>query len=115
MFGFAERVGWKIPRRDEQDIINFCSEIGVDKSVLKVWMHNNKSTLGKRDNNNNNNNIMNNNVNGNTNYNVSNNGDGGNQVQQEQLNNIQHSDSTGSPLVGGVNIAPNGNVSSSSS
>ncbi|KAL8117150.1 hypothetical protein AgCh_015162 [Apium graveolens] len=110
MFGFAERVGWKIPKRDE-DIINFCSEIGVDRSVLKVWMHNNKSTLGKRDCNN----IINNNVNGNTNYNVNNNGGGGNQVQQEQLNNIQHSDSTGSPLVGGANVATNGNVSSSSS
>lgn len=113
MFGFAERVGWKIQKRDEQDIINFCSEIGVDRSVLKVWMHNNKSTLGKRDSNNNI--INNNNVNGNTNYNVNNNGEGGNQVQQEQLNNIQHSDSTGSPLVGGVDVATNGNVSSSSS
>lgn len=112
MFGFAERVGWKIQKRDEQDIINFCSEIGVDRSVLKVWMHNNKSTLGKRDNNNI---IINNNVNGNTNYNVNNNGGGGNLVQQEQLNNIQHSDSTGSPLVGGVHVATNGNVSSSSS
>lgn len=109
MFGFAERVGWKIQKRDEQDIINFCSEIGVDRSVLKVWMHNNKSTLGKRDSN------INNNVNGNTNYNVNNNGDGGDQVQQAQLNNLQHSDSTGSPLVGGVNLGPNGNVSSSSS
>lgn len=106
MFGFAERVGWKIQKRDEQEIINFCSEIGVDRSVLKVWMHNNKSTLGKRDNNNN--------VNGNTNHNDNNNG-GGNQVQQEHLNNIQHSDSTGSPRVVGVNVGTNGNVSSSSS
>ncbi|XP_059670330.1 zinc-finger homeodomain protein 9-like [Cornus florida] len=49
MHQFAEKVGWKIQKRDEDLIAEFCSEIGVDRSVLKVWMHNNKNTIGKRD------------------------------------------------------------------
>lgn len=43
MLEFAERVGWKMQKRDEEAVADFCSEIGVDRSVLKVWMHNNKS------------------------------------------------------------------------
>ncbi|CAA3013819.1 zinc-finger homeodomain 9-like [Olea europaea subsp. europaea] len=49
MLQFAERVGWKMQKRDEDSITEFCSEIGVDKGVFKVWMHNNKTTFGKRD------------------------------------------------------------------
>lgn len=49
MFEFAERVGWKMQKRDEDLVAEFCSEVGVDKGVLKVWMHNNKNTFGKRD------------------------------------------------------------------
>ncbi|KAK3030860.1 hypothetical protein RJ639_030199 [Escallonia herrerae] len=49
MYEFAEKVGWKIQKRDEDLISDFCNEIGVDRGVLKVWMHNNKSTLGKRE------------------------------------------------------------------
>ncbi|KAI5665649.1 hypothetical protein M9H77_15502 [Catharanthus roseus] len=49
MLEFAERVGWKMQKRDEELIGEFCNEIGVDKGVLKVWMHNNKNTFGKRD------------------------------------------------------------------
>ncbi|KAK4766304.1 hypothetical protein SAY87_007946 [Trapa incisa] len=48
MFDFAERFGWKLPRRDEGTIREFCYRIGVERDVLKVWMHNNKNTLGKR-------------------------------------------------------------------
>uniref|UniRef100_A0A5B6ZJD8 Putative zinc-finger homeodomain protein 9-like n=1 Tax=Davidia involucrata TaxID=16924 RepID=A0A5B6ZJD8_DAVIN len=55
MHEFAERIGWKIQKRDEELITEFCSEVGVDKGVLKVWMHNNKNTLGKKDGDNNNN------------------------------------------------------------
>ncbi|KAJ8749854.1 hypothetical protein K2173_013769 [Erythroxylum novogranatense] len=55
MFEFAQRVGWKMQKRDEDLVMEFCNEIGVDKGVLKVWMHNNKNTFGKRDGNNNNN------------------------------------------------------------
>lgn len=49
MYEFAEKVGWKIQKRDEDMIQEFCSDVGVDRSVLKVWMHNNKNTLGKKD------------------------------------------------------------------
>ncbi|KAL3525932.1 hypothetical protein ACH5RR_014304 [Cinchona calisaya] len=49
MLDFAEKIGWKIQKRDEDLIAEFCNEIGVDKGVLKVWMHNNKNNSGKRD------------------------------------------------------------------
>lgn len=49
MFEFAERVGWKMQKRDDDLIHEFCNEVGVDRTVLKVWMHNNKNTFGKRD------------------------------------------------------------------
>ncbi|KAK4271997.1 hypothetical protein QN277_020608 [Acacia crassicarpa] len=54
MYHFAERVGWKMQKRDEDLVQEFCNEVGVDRGVLKVWMHNNKNTLGKRDADNNN-------------------------------------------------------------
>ncbi|KAH7839120.1 hypothetical protein Vadar_020510 [Vaccinium darrowii] len=47
MLQFAERVGWKMQRKDEDLISGFCAEIGVEKGVFKVWMHNNKSTFAK--------------------------------------------------------------------
>uniref|UniRef100_A0A7N0V4J2 ZF-HD dimerization-type domain-containing protein n=1 Tax=Kalanchoe fedtschenkoi TaxID=63787 RepID=A0A7N0V4J2_KALFE len=40
---FAEGFGWKMQRSDEDVVKRFCDEIGVCRSVLKVWMHNNKS------------------------------------------------------------------------
>uniref|UniRef100_A0A803QME6 Uncharacterized protein n=1 Tax=Cannabis sativa TaxID=3483 RepID=A0A803QME6_CANSA len=49
MYEFAERVGWKMQKRDEDIVMEFCNDVGVDKGVLKVWMHNNKNTLGKKD------------------------------------------------------------------
>ncbi|KAL6587518.1 Zinc-finger homeodomain protein [Orobanche minor] len=49
MLELAERVGWKMHRKDEDLINGYCREIGVDKVVFKVWMHNNKNTLGKKD------------------------------------------------------------------
>lgn len=55
MYHFAERVGWKMQKRDEEVIQEFCNDVGVDRGVLKVWMHNNKNTFGKRDAANNNN------------------------------------------------------------
>ena len=51
MHKFADKVGWKMQKRDEDLVHEFCNEIGVDRSVLKVWMHNNKNTLAKKDNN----------------------------------------------------------------
>lgn len=48
MHEFAESVGWKMQKRDEETVNGFCNEVGVDRSVLKVWMHNNKNTLGRK-------------------------------------------------------------------
>ncbi|WJZ91676.1 hypothetical protein VitviT2T_010725 [Vitis vinifera] len=46
MFGLAESLGWRIQKHDEAVVQQFCSETGVKRHVLKVWMHNNKHTLG---------------------------------------------------------------------
>ncbi|RWR78660.1 zinc finger-homeodomain-containing protein [Cinnamomum micranthum f. kanehirae] len=48
MMGFAEKVGWKIQKQEESVVQQFCQEIGVKRSVLKVWMHNNKHNLAKK-------------------------------------------------------------------
>lgn len=55
---FSEKLGWKMIKNDADLVEDFCNEIGIGKSVLKVWMHNNKHTFGKKENisNNNNNN-----------------------------------------------------------
>ncbi|CBI18716.3 unnamed protein product, partial [Vitis vinifera] len=42
----GERLGWRIQKHDEAVVQQFCSETGVKRHVLKVWMHNNKHTLG---------------------------------------------------------------------
>ncbi|XP_047313410.1 zinc-finger homeodomain protein 9-like [Impatiens glandulifera] len=49
MLEFADKVGWKMQKRDEEMISEFCSDMGLEKTVFKVWMHNNKSTFGKKD------------------------------------------------------------------
>ncbi|KAK9109080.1 hypothetical protein Sjap_017140 [Stephania japonica] len=48
MQGFSESVGWRIQKQDEEAVRKFCEEINVKRHVLKVWMHNNKHTLGKK-------------------------------------------------------------------
>lgn len=48
MFAFAERAGWKIQKQEESVVQQFCQEIGVKRRVLKVWMHNNKHNLAKK-------------------------------------------------------------------
>ncbi|KAI5419268.1 zinc-finger homeodomain protein 2 [Lathyrus oleraceus] len=48
MFDFAVKSGWKIPKKDENLVEEFCNEIGVKCQILKVWMNNNKYTLGER-------------------------------------------------------------------
>ncbi|KAG4911629.1 hypothetical protein AAZX31_19G021300 [Glycine max] len=50
MHEFADKVGWKMQKRDDEMVMEFCNEIGVERGVLKVWMHNNKNTLAKKDN-----------------------------------------------------------------
>ncbi|GMH24450.1 hypothetical protein Nepgr_026293 [Nepenthes gracilis] len=48
MFSFAEKVGWKLQKQDESVVQQFCQEICVKRRVLKVWMHNNKHNLSKK-------------------------------------------------------------------
>jgi len=48
MLAFAEKLGWRIQKHDESVVQEFCSQTGVPRHVLKVWMHNNKHTLGKK-------------------------------------------------------------------
>ncbi|XP_010527865.1 PREDICTED: zinc-finger homeodomain protein 4 [Tarenaya hassleriana] len=60
MLNFAERVGWKIQRQEESVVQQFCQEVGVKRRVLKVWMHNNKHNLAKKNSSDNNDNIVNN-------------------------------------------------------
>ncbi|KAL4278706.1 hypothetical protein GQ457_03G033750 [Hibiscus cannabinus] len=48
MLVFAESLGWRIQKHDEAAVEQFCEETGVKRQVLKVWMHNNKYTLGKK-------------------------------------------------------------------
>ncbi|XP_051144738.1 zinc-finger homeodomain protein 10-like [Andrographis paniculata] len=51
MHSFSEKNGWKMQKSDESAVAEFCREIGVSKGVLKVWMHNNKNTFGKKESN----------------------------------------------------------------
>ncbi|GKB83792.1 zinc-finger homeodomain protein 1-like protein [Tanacetum coccineum] len=48
MLAFAETLGWRIQKQDEGAVQEFCTETGVKRHVLKVWMHNNKHTIGKK-------------------------------------------------------------------
>ncbi|XP_050208695.1 zinc-finger homeodomain protein 3 [Mercurialis annua] len=48
MMNFAEKVGWKIQKQEESVVQQLCQEIGVKRRVLKVWMHNNKHNLAKK-------------------------------------------------------------------
>ncbi|XP_050377292.1 zinc-finger homeodomain protein 2 isoform X2 [Argentina anserina] len=48
MVEFSEKVGWRIQKHDEAAVEEFCAETGVKRQVLKVWMHNNKHTIGKK-------------------------------------------------------------------
>ena len=48
MCAFAEKVGWRIQKHDEAAVQEFCANVGVKRHVLKVWMHNNKHTMGKK-------------------------------------------------------------------
>lgn len=49
MLEFAEKVGWRIQKQDEEEVEKICAEVGVKRQVLKVWMHNNKNTMKKPD------------------------------------------------------------------
>ncbi|KAL2939485.1 Zinc-finger homeodomain protein 4 [Bienertia sinuspersici] len=49
-------------RKQEENVVQqFCQQIGIKRRVLKVWMHNNKNNLAKKNyENNDNTNIINN-------------------------------------------------------
>ncbi|XP_021746683.1 zinc-finger homeodomain protein 8-like [Chenopodium quinoa] len=42
MYEFSEKIGWRLKKGEERLVQEFCKEVGVDRSVFKVWMHNNK-------------------------------------------------------------------------
>lgn len=45
MLGFAEKLGWKLQRKDvEDEVERFCRGLGVSRKVFKVWMHNHKNS-----------------------------------------------------------------------
>ncbi|PIN07098.1 hypothetical protein CDL12_20341 [Handroanthus impetiginosus] len=44
---FAVKLGWRIQKQDEQELQQFCDEVGVKRQVFKVWMHNNKQAMKK--------------------------------------------------------------------
>ena len=48
MCAFADKLGWRMQKHDEVAVQEFCASVGVKRHVLKVWMHNNKHTLGKK-------------------------------------------------------------------
>lgn len=44
MLVFAEKLGWRMQRKDEEDEIEkFCRGVGISRKVFKVWMHNHKN------------------------------------------------------------------------
>ncbi|TKY61103.1 Zinc-finger homeodomain protein 2 [Spatholobus suberectus] len=44
MLAFAEKLGWKLQRKDMDDEIErFCASVGVSRQIFKVWMHNHKN------------------------------------------------------------------------
>ncbi|XP_061361897.1 zinc-finger homeodomain protein 4-like [Gastrolobium bilobum] len=45
MLGFAEKLGWKLQRKElDDEIERFCRSVGVSRQVFKVWMHNHKNS-----------------------------------------------------------------------
>lgn len=42
---FAERLGWRIQKKDEEEIDKFCKMVNLRRQVFKVWMHNNKQAM----------------------------------------------------------------------
>ncbi|XP_039028927.1 zinc-finger homeodomain protein 11-like isoform X2 [Hibiscus syriacus] len=49
MHAFAEWLGWRMAKSEDRLIEEFCYEVGVDRGVFKIWMHNNKNNFNKKD------------------------------------------------------------------
>lgn len=47
MLVMAEKLEWRIQKKDEAAVMEFCNEMGVKRRVLKIWMHNNKNMFRK--------------------------------------------------------------------
>ena len=39
---FADTLGWRFSKHDEDNVKEFCNDVGLQRNVFKVWMHNNK-------------------------------------------------------------------------
>ncbi|XP_039011744.1 zinc-finger homeodomain protein 5-like [Hibiscus syriacus] len=48
MMGFAEKLGWRIQKQDDQEVQQFCGEVGVKRQVFKVWLHNSKQAMKRK-------------------------------------------------------------------
>lgn len=48
MAEFADRIGWRIQKQDESELQRFCQEVGVQRQVFKVWLHNNKQASKRK-------------------------------------------------------------------
>ncbi|KAI5059768.1 hypothetical protein GOP47_0026087 [Adiantum capillus-veneris] len=48
MFYFAESLGWKILKHDEECVQSFCDDVGVSRRIFRVWMHNHKHTMKRK-------------------------------------------------------------------
>ncbi|KAG2329388.1 hypothetical protein Bca4012_021048 [Brassica carinata] len=42
---FAETLGWRILKKDEEEIDEFCRLVNLRRQVFKVWLHNNKQAM----------------------------------------------------------------------
>lgn len=42
MLEFAEKLGWKPQKHDEEEIVKFCRAVGISRRVFKVWLSNNR-------------------------------------------------------------------------
>ncbi|KAL1216010.1 Zinc-finger homeodomain protein 6 [Cardamine amara subsp. amara] len=49
MMEFADKIGWRMTKQEDEEVNRFCREINVKRQVFKVWMHNNKQAAKKKD------------------------------------------------------------------
>ncbi|KAE8697295.1 protein RADIALIS-like 6-like [Hibiscus syriacus] len=45
---FGKNLGWRIKKQDEAQVQQFCGEVGVKRQVFKVWMHNSKQAMKRK-------------------------------------------------------------------
>ncbi|KAJ0253645.1 ZF-HD homeobox protein [Hirschfeldia incana] len=47
---FAERLGWRMLKKDEEEIDKFCRVMNLKRQVFKVWLHNRKQAMKRNGN-----------------------------------------------------------------